>query len=438
VRHSRKPTLLLAMKKILLLSFFTICMFQWSCTDRCTETRKYKRFTPVTVALAEIRQAVATENARELINPGKIYTKGNYLFINELKEGLHVVDNANPSSPKIIAFIKIPGNGDMAVRGNILYADSYSDLVALDISNPLNIREVGREKEVFLIGQFDGAWWSFNPSTGAINDQKMEIVTETIQTNCEDGNGSWWGGGIMFDSRALQSSAPNAGSTATTQGQAGSMARFALYDNYLYTVGQNELQLFDIRTPAKPTRSNKINLGWGIETIFPYKDKLFIGSTTGMFIFDNSNPEKPQQLSTFQHAMSCDPVVVTDTRAYVTLRSGTNCNRGLNQLDVVDITDLRNPRLLKSYPMQNPHGLGVDYPYLYLCEGAHGLKSLNVTNDFDVKQLQHLTGMDAYDVIPLSNKSLLMIGKDGLYQFDTSNPSNLRQLSKIPVKRVEI
>jgi hypothetical protein len=32
----------------------------------------------------------------------------------------------------------------------------------------------------------------------------------------------------------------------------------------------------------------------------------------------------------------------------------------------------------------------------------------------------------------------LMIGKDGLYQFDTSNPSNLRQLSKIPVKRVEI
>ena len=59
-------------------------------------------------------------------------------------------------------------------------------------------------------------------------------------------------------------------------------------------------------------------------------------------------------------------------------------------------------------------------------------------NDFDVKQLQHLTGIDAYDVIPLSTKTLLMIGKDGFYQFDTSNPNNLRQLSKIPVKRVDI
>jgi len=428
------------MKKFLLFLFCSVGFFQWSCTDKCTETRKYKRFTAVTVSLAEIRQAVKSESAHALIHPGKIYAKDNYLLINELKEGLHVVDNTNPSAPKIVAFIKIPGNGDMAVRGNILYADSYSDLVALDISNPLNIKEVGRENEVFPTGQFDGAWWSLNKLTGAINDQKSEIITETIKTDCEGGsNGSWWGG-VVFDRSFQSSAAPSTGSKASTtgQGQAGSMARFALYDNYLYTVGQNNLQLFDIRTPQKPRRTSTINFGWGIETIFPYRDKLFIGSTTGMFIYDNKNPEKPEQLSVFQHAMSCDPVVVTDTRAYVTLRSGTTCNRGLNQLDVVDITDLRSPRLLKSYPMQNPHGLGVAFPNLYLCEGAYGLKSLDVASDFDVKQLQHLTGLDAYDVIPLSNNLLLMIGKDGLYQFDTSNPSKLRQLSKIPVSQTDI
>lgn len=428
------------MKKTLLLSLFSVGLLQWSCTDRCTETRKYKRYTSVTLSQIDIRQSVRTEAARELINPGKIYSKGNYLFINELKEGLHVVDNSNPAAPKIISFIKIPGNGDMAVRGNVLYADSYSDLVALDISNPLAIKEVGRENDVFTTGQFEGAWWGINSLTGTINDQKVDIVTETVKTDCENGgNGSWWGG-VAFaalDSRALQSSAPSS-ANPNSQGQAGSMARFALYSNYLYTVGQNEMQLFDIRTPEKPRRSTKINIGRGIETIFPYKDKLFIGSTTGMFIYDNSNPEKPEQMSVFQHAMSCDPVAVTDNRAYVTLRSGTTCNRGLNQMDVIDITDLRSPRLLKSYPMQNPHGLGIDFPNVFLCEGAHGLKSLNVANDFDVKQLQHLTGMDAYDVIPLSGKTLLMIGKDGFYQFDTSDPSHLRQLSKIPVKRVDI
>jgi hypothetical protein len=73
-----------------------------------------------------------------------------------------------------------------------------------------------------------------------------------------------------------------------------------------------------------------------------------------------------------------------------------------------------------------------------LCEGQHGLKSLDATNDFDIKQIEHLTNMDAYDVIPLSNKVLLMIGKDGFYQFDYSNPKQLKQLSKIPVNRKNI
>lgn len=426
------------MKKILFFALFWLPFLQMSCTDKCTETRKFKRFSPVTIGLADIRQSIKTESARELINPGKIYVKGNYLLINEIKQGLHVVDNTNPAAPRLVSFIKIPGNGDMAVRGNILYADSYSDLVALNISDPTAIKEVGREKEVFLNGQFDGAWWSLNASTGVINDQNMEIVTESIKVDCDGGStGGIWRGGVMFDrATAFQSSAPS--TAAPSQGQAGSMARFALYDNYLYTVSQSDLQLFDIRTPEAPRRGNKINLGWGIETIFPYRDKLFIGSNTGMFIYDNKNPEKPERLSVFQHAFACDPVVVHENRAYVTLRSGTMCNRGQNQLDVVDITDLRAPKLVKTYPMQNPHGLGVDFPNLYLCEGTHGLKSFDAKNDFDLKQLQHLTGMDAYDVIPLANKSLLMIGKDGLYQFDVSNPSNLKQISKIPVKRVEI
>ena len=205
-----------------------------------------------------------------------------------------------------------------------------------------------------------------------------------------------------------------------------------------YTVSQSSLQLFDIKVLEKPIKGKTIDIGRGIETIFPYKDKLFIGSTTGMFIYDNKNPEAPTQLSVFQHAMSCDPVVVNDNRAYVTLRSGTTCNRGLNQLDIIDITNLRNPTLIKSYPMQNPHGLGIDFPNVFLCEGKQGLKSLDVQSDFDVKQLQHLTGMDAYDVILLKNNVLLMIGKDGLYQYDYSNAGQLKLLSTIPVKRLNI
>lgn len=87
-----------------------------------------------------------------LVNPGKIYTKDQYLFINELKEGIHIIDNRNPSAPTPVAFVRIPGNGDMAIRNNILYADSYMDLVTFDISNPSSIQAINRVQNVFPNG----------------------------------------------------------------------------------------------------------------------------------------------------------------------------------------------------------------------------------------------------------------------------------------------
>lgn len=422
------------MKPRLLSILLLLVYLSSACTDNCRETRTFRRFSPQTFTAAQIREGVQQEDARTLQMPGKIYTKDGYLFINELKEGIHIIDNRNPQNPRALAFLRIPGNGDMAVRNNILYADSYMDLVAFDISNPTSIKPVKRVENVFSNGIFDGASWVFDASSNRINAQRVDYVTETVSTNCDSeqpANGGWWWGGVQFfDSRAFNSASP----TPNSNGVGGSMARFTLYDNYLYTVGQNDMQLFDIRNAANPVKGNKITLGWGIETIFPYKDKLFIGSQTGMQILDNSNPEKPVHMSTFQHARVCDPVVVNDNIAYVTLRSGNTCAGFQNQLDVVDISNLYSPRLLKSYPMKNPHGLGVDFPNLFVCEGHYGLKSLDVSNSLDVKQLMHLEGMDAFDVIPLG-KTLIMVGRDGLYQFDASNPRKLQQISRIPVTR---
>lgn len=409
-----------------------------ACTDQCTETRISRRYVPVTMTLNQVRQGVGLEAARTLSKPGKIYTKDGYLFINELKDGIHIIDNRNPASPQPVAFLRIPGNGDMAIRNNILYADSYMDLVALDISDPKTIREVGRVQNVFPSGTFEGGSWSVNQQTVMLSDVRVEYVTETLKTNCDGSsyaNYGWWG--YVSDSRSVQFAAASPGVPTSTNGVAGSMARFALYGDFLYTVSNTDMQLFDIKTPAAPSAASRINLGFGIETVFPYRDKLFIGSQTGMLIYDNKNPASPTRMAVFQHARVCDPVAVSGDVAYVTLRSGTTCQGFTNQLDVVDIKDLTNPKLLKSYPLVNPHGLGVDFPKLFIAEGASGLKSFDATDALNVKQLQHLTGMDGYDVIPLGRyagaETLLMIGKNGLFQYDYSNPAQLRLLSKLTV-----
>ena len=344
-----------------------------------------------------------------------------------------MIDNSNPSTPVIIAFIPIPGNVDIAVVDNILYADNYIDLVALDISNPTAPKVVHREGNIF-------SRFTFDNQRGYLVDYLPTNQTEEIA--CNDprfGNDAfWWNdrrfirSGEFFNSMDGANVRQSSGGGAPA-GVGGSFARFGVVNQYLYIVDQVSLQVLDIQKPSSPSRINTVNIGWGVETIFPYQDKLFVGANDGMYIFDNSVPTEPKQLSKFSHARACDPVVVEGETAYVTLRGGTTCEGFNNQLDIVDVKDLLNPRLLKTYPMSNPHGLSVRKNIIYLCDGESGLKSFDVADPFNMKSLDH-EKIATYDAIALPNSNLLMvIGKEGLYQYDASNPKDLKQLSLIPV-----
>ncbi|MDQ3289751.1 MAG: hypothetical protein M3Q05_00525, partial [Bacteroidota bacterium] len=222
-------------------------------------------------------------------------------------------------------------------------------------------------------------------------------------------------------------------------GKGGSMARFTINGNYLYTVGSSKMDIFNITDPGNPQKGTPVTLGSGIETIFPYQNKLFIGSNSGMLIYSLANPAAPTYLSSYSHLRACDPVVVEGNYAYVTLRTNSNNPCGstnTNQLDVVDISNISMPKIQKSYAMQNPHGLGIDRSTLFICEGNYGLKVFNAANPDKItnNQLTHMPNLHAFDVIPLG-KNLLVVGEDGFQQYDYSNPENLKFLSKIAVKK---
>ena len=161
---------------------------------------------------------------------------------------------------------------------------------------------------------------------------------------------------------------------------------------------------------------------------------MFLGTTTGMAVYDISNPASPAPKTFFNHARSCDPVIVDDSLAYITLRTGTNCGGNVNCLDIVNIKDISKPITVVSYQMSNPHGLGKDGSLLFICDGSAGLKIYDAT---DPKQmLNHLIytypNINAFDVIPIGNV-LVLIGDDGLYQYKYSNVQNITLLSMIPV-----
>jgi len=285
-----------------------------------------------------------------------------------------------------------------------------------------SIKMVDREEDVFKSMYNDFA-------TGQIITWKDTVMTS--ETDMMWGWGGWWG---RLEFLAMSSDSGNKGG-GQSYGQGGSMARFTLMSAHLYAVDEHSLRVFDVNKEDEPTFVKNIDLGWGIETIFPFQEKLFIGSTTGMHIYDASDPSDPKKMAEYSHLTACDPVVVNEDYAFVTLRNGVFCRQGVNELQVLDIKDPYNPKLLKSFAMLNPHGLGLAGDYLYIAEGEHGLKSFNVADvmNIDKNQLEFLKSMKSVDIIP-GPKSLIVIGPDGVCQFDYSTPSVLKPLSCIQVK----
>lgn len=139
----KKSTLLLLF--IMLLSVFIL----WNTNLTSTADSADFGYKPILMTRSELENSVSYIESRKLERPGKMYIRGNTLFINELFRGVHVIDNFNPENPKHLGFITIPGCIDIAVDRNMLYADNAVDLVAIDISSLENINVTKRIKNVF-------------------------------------------------------------------------------------------------------------------------------------------------------------------------------------------------------------------------------------------------------------------------------------------------
>lgn len=410
-----------------------LIVFASSCTDKVYET--FTANSPVYLSYTDLRSAVKMTATRELNNPGKIYFKDQYLFINEKMKGVHVYDVSDPSNPQNKGFIEIPGNIDIAIKDNVLYADSYTDLVSIDVSSFSAIKEVGRVEKVFpyTLPVYDTKY------PLAKIDQEKGVVTgwevKSVRQELEQRYYPIYYAMDATKSDAAYTSGINGGATGTTYGVGGSMARFGLYKDMLYIVDQYNLYSFKLNSASDAKLLNTTSIGWNVETIFITDDHMFLGTQNGMIVQTLEVPERPSQVGTFSHITACDPVVIKGDLAFVTLKGGNTCRGTVNQLDVIKMSNSYSKfELLKSYPMYGPQGLGIDDDLLFICDGDAGLKIYDATDPLTISQ--HLVAtfpsINAYDVIPMNNY-LFMIGEEGFLLYDYTNIQNIKQIGFIPV-----
>ncbi len=401
---------------------FAACKKDTSTNNKNTKT--YTIITPVYKSKATVLASLNGIASQAIMHAGKIYIKDNFIYLNDLNKGIHVIDNSNPSQPVQIAFLSIPGNLDIAIKGNILYADMYSDLLALDISNPHQAR-ITHTLENFFTGRSYVNGYNVNVDGNIAVEWLERDTTVSVDqypyTNCDP---------CAFDGGILTMNAAGVKSS----GMAGSMAGMVLMNDHLYAITEmHSLGIVDISNPSLPSLDSNFFAGYDLQTVFPFKGKLFLGSAVGMFMYDVTDPKHPVAAGEFSHGRACDPVIADDHYAYVTLHAGDGCGGDANELHVIDINNLQNAQLVKTYQMTKPTGLSKDDNLLFVCDDTE-VKVYNAANPASLQLLKKIKSSGPYDIITGNNKAMIVCN-DGLYQYDYSDLNNIRRLSFMAAKK---
>ena len=376
----------------------------------------YLVYQPIYTSKAEVLASINGNPAQKVDSPGKVYLKGSYIFINDIDKGIHIIDNQNPSRPTQVAFLAIPGNQDIAVKGNTLYADMYDALLAIDISNPRHVRITKQLERTFPTRAYVNGYIS--SSDKVITGWTKKFVRQVPNTypcaNC-----------VIDLAPAAFSSSSDA------KGMAGSMARMVLIDDHMYALAESHtLSVINLDSQDQPSMGNTIMAGFDLETIYPFKNKLFLGSSSGVYIYDLSDPNNPVAQGMYAHGRACDPVITDGDYAYVTLHTGSACGGASNELDVLNVKDLHHPLPVKIYQMTRPMGLSKDGDLLFVCD-KEGVRVFDAHDPAALVQRAILGAADAYEAVAY-NHHLLVTSSRGIYQYDYSKPS-MPLLSMLPV-----
>jgi hypothetical protein len=100
---------------------------------------------------------------QEMKNPGKIYVKDSLILQNDQGLGIHVYDKTDPSHLVNKGFIRIKGNLEISLRNQHIYANSFTDLVIIDISNWSSVKEIKRIPDAFYAGSHQSVAQTYIP-----------------------------------------------------------------------------------------------------------------------------------------------------------------------------------------------------------------------------------------------------------------------------------
>ena len=400
--------------KNLLLGLIAISII--SCTTDYGKVEvTYQEATAIYGDIDAIRSQPLNETLREITNPGKIYLGNDVILIGEEQEGIHVIDNSDPINPTSVNFINIPGTKEFFVKDNKIYAETYYDVVKIDISDMYNAVLDSRAEYVFQDlwknGEETLIGFSYKEVTIEL-DQNDDFYKQVLAENEIY---------LDFAKNIIPKSALPSSFAGSGPNVSGTANRVTYTNEHVYIIGNNSMYIVADDSQGLNKVDIKPYIGEGVETIFPFEDNLYIGSRSAVNIYNISDPRQPVEAYEFNHATACDPVLPADGVAYVTLRTAdfSACPGNTNSLLVLDTRNIHDVGQKKEIAMSSPFGMTIKGNDLYVGEGDNGLKIFDISDKYKPELRRSIDNIKAYDVIPHPTISNLILttGPDGMSQY---------------------
>lgn len=350
-----------------------------------------------------------------LENPKSYFVSSDYVLVGELNKGIHIFDNLDMQNPQRVSFIQIPYNKEFYVKDNFLYAESLYDLVKIDISNIYNPVLVSRAENVF---------WTVheNDEGKQLLGFEREYVTAQFEVNSPEAKEIKKSGTLYYDymENLIPESEVPVAFTGSYDGGKGTMNRIAVEFNHVYVISKDKMYVFSDGGSLQKTTEKNINDN--TETIYASDNRIYLGSSTAMTLFNAANPSNPWEVSELQHTESCDPVLPNGNVVYYTLRAveDEGCNSlGENTLNIVDVTNPSEMVVTNSFQLDSPYGMALISNKLLVGEGANGLTIFDASNPKNLNKMVTYSEIEAFDVMihPTDSNIILVSNSSGIKQY---------------------
>ena len=333
--------------------------------------------------------------------PVNIYSIDSLLLVADEMKGILIYSVPATDTPQLLQTIQLKGVRGMAMKDSTVFVGTWDGVLAYQRGNS---------------GTYDSVCAVYRWNC-CMNSAYGDVYYSRSPMSCGCSEP------VMYDGAGTEAEGSG--------GVGGSYAVFAIIDTFLYVVDGSYLVTFSIARPDSMYRLSYIDVSWPIETLYPMETCLYIGGTNGMYIVDRTDGANPKLSGTVAHFRACDPVVVKDSTAWVTLRSGSRCGSSNDELWTVSVKDPYKPELLYTTAASTPYGLAVRDSLLYVANGHNGFSLYRVDGENKPVLLKQWDDYTTKDFI-WSEDRLFVMTFNEVYIVNVTDPMEPRLVYTLP------